>query len=254
MTTDHIPAPDLTGLPPKRLLPKKVHPLFDTREAAWDRYTDFESDHVELLASNWEAIYADQDERAGREAVANGVDPLSVPSALARARDERPRVVGALRQFADGVRSADNALKAAVRLELKAIGDAVQADVDKAAQAYVEAQAKADALRQSYGAALYGLAWVTDWTKLGLRTDFQDLTAAEPRDSSGQPAADLYGRPVDRGAAEVAFIAESYGRPTDRERLVPVRLKNGTVTDNVKESHAAHLVAKGMAEQVEENA
>ncbi|MGW1730110.1 hypothetical protein [Streptomyces sp. NPDC001999] len=251
MSDDYIPAPDLTGVPPKRLLPKALHKLYDARDAAWDRFTDFESDHIELLGSAWEAIYAELDERAGREAAAKGADPLSVPSALARARDERPRVRGALRQFAADVRSADIALSAAVRLELAAIGTVVRADVDKAAEAYVEAQAKANELRQQYGAALCGLEWVTNWALLGLRTDFQDVTAAEPRDSSGNPAEDVYGRPVDRGAAEVSVIAESYSRAPGREPLVPVRLKGGTVTDNVKASHAAYLVANGSAESVE---
>ncbi|MCX4576573.1 hypothetical protein OHB41_26045 [Streptomyces sp. NBC_01571] len=256
MSDEIFHSPDITGLPPKSLMPKSVHKLYDAREAAYGRWADFEADHAELTASNWEAAYAAKDEAAGREAVANGADPLSVPSALAQARDERPRVVGALRALVAEVVKADNALKQAVRLELGTIGSAIQQRVSEAADAYIAAQQVADSARGEYGAALLLRSWHANWAKLTLYTDYQEHADAEPMTASEGPAVDPYGKPL-RGAAEVNAIDSSYGRLPTFKAVTIRSATNGQVlelTGRHAESHAAAHVKAGHAEYVDPGA
>ncbi|MFF0050050.1 hypothetical protein [Streptomyces sp. NPDC005498] len=243
-------SPDITGLPPKALLPKSLHKLYGAREAAYERWADFEADHAELTAPNWESAYAAKDEAAGRQAIADAVDPLSLPSALAQARNERPRVVGALSALVAEVIKADNALKQAVRRELGPIGEAIEQRITAAEAEYVAAQDAANAARSRYGAALLGRHWYVNH-KLGVRTDYPDHAEAVPTTATEGEPADLYGRPIGHGRPEVDHINESFGRDRGTEPLVPIRHKvTGDEMDNVKESHAVDLVRKGMAEYV----
>ncbi|WP_431958780.1 hypothetical protein [Actinacidiphila sp. bgisy160] len=241
---------DITGIPPRAFLPKPLHKFLDAREAAYERFVDYESEHAELLMSSWEAAAIAKDEAAGRDAMAAGRDPLDEPSHLEAAQRRRPRVIGALRQLAAEVHKADAALKAAVRREMPAIAELVEADVSKAANAYIDAQRVADAARQVYGAALTRRAWVTNWDKLGLYTDCPDVTEATPVTASEGPAVDLYGFPIDRGAAEVRAIDESYGRVVAKPKRAIRSTVNGQELE-IDEHHAAALVAKGQAEYVD---
>ncbi|MGI5138472.1 MULTISPECIES: hypothetical protein [unclassified Streptomyces] len=242
---------DTMSVPPRAFLPKPVHKFLDARDAAYERFVDYESEHAELLMSNWEAVAIARDEAAGAAAMADGRNPLDEPSHLEAAQRQRPRVLGALRTLAAEVRKADAALKAAVRRELPAIEQLIEADVSKVASTYIDAQAAADAARQVYGAALTRRAWVTNWAKLGLYTECPDVTEAAPVTASEGPAVDVYGRPIDRGAAEVRAIDESYGhiqpKPT---RAIRSRV-NGAELE-IDAHHAAALVGKGQAEYVDE--
>lgn len=241
-----MPDPDLTDLPPRRLLPKSLHKLYAQREAAWERYVDFESEHHELLSLSWEKTFARRDETAGGRAVADGVDPLSVPSALAEAKSRRPRVVGALKALVAEVNKADQALCAAVRRELGLIGESVEAEVSKAADAYVELQRAADEARQVYGARLRGREWWIEWAKLGVRSHYSDVEAATPLTVHGGEVRSDFGYPV-RGAAEVRAINDSYGA-VHYEPTVEIRAKNSGQLMTIKQSHAAALVRNGSAE------
>lgn len=241
--TGYIPAPEITGLPPKALLPKSLHKLYDTREGVYERWVDFEADHAELTAPNWESVYASKDEAAGRQAVADGVDPLSLPSALAQARDQRPRLVGALSALVAEVGKADRALVAAVRAEMPALVKQLEQRITAAEAEYVAAQNAANTARARYGAALLGRHWYVNH-QLGIRTDYVDHAEATPTTATE-------GEPAERGRPEVDHINESFGRDRGTEPLVPIRHRvTGVEMDNVKESHAADLVRKGMAEYV----
>ncbi|MGW5233954.1 hypothetical protein ACWEQU_17055 [Streptomyces nodosus] len=206
---------------------------------------DFEADHADLLQSNWRDTLRDQDEAAGRAAIANGQDPLSVPSALEGAELKRPRIIGALRAPRDAAITADRALVRAIRRELPAIADLVEPDVTAAAEEYIRLQREADAARQRYGAKLTLRSWVTDWSKLGLEKDFWETQEADPRTASGGPAVDIDGHPVDRGAAEVRVIDESYGAVSGPGQKVSVRSTTNTTVLELTAAQAAALVAAG---------
>ncbi|MFY3807706.1 hypothetical protein, partial [Escherichia coli] len=109
--------------------PVSLHKLDDTRDKAYDAFVDFEGDHADLLQSNWRDMLRAQDEAAGRAAIVEGKDPLSVPSALEDASVKRPRIIGALRALRDAAMTADRALVSAVRKELPAIAELAEADV-----------------------------------------------------------------------------------------------------------------------------
>ncbi|MGW7618195.1 hypothetical protein ACWGLG_20595 [Streptomyces antimycoticus] len=244
---------DVTGVPPKKYLPKSLHKLVDARDKAYDAFVDFEGDHAELLQSNWREVLRAKDEAAGRAAIAEGKDPLSVPSALEDASVKRPRIIGALRALRDAAVTADRALTRAVRRELPAIGELVEPDVAAAAEEYIRLHREAEAARQRYGAKLSLRSWVTDWSKLGLMTDFVESQEAAPRTASGGPAVDVYGNPVDRGAAEVRVIDESYGAVRGPGPKVAVHSKaNGSVLE-LDSDQAAALVSIGAAEYTEQS-
>ncbi|MCX4832835.1 hypothetical protein OG746_29300 [Streptomyces sp. NBC_01016] len=245
---------DVTGVPPKKYLPKSLHKLVDDRDKAYDAFVDFESDHAELLQSNWRDMLRAQDEAAGRAAIVDGQDPLSVPSAMEDAETKRPRIIGALRALRDAAMTADRALVAAVRRELPAIAALVEPDVATAAEEYIKLQREADAARQRYGAKLTLRSWVTDWSKLGLRTDFVERQEATPTQASGGLAVDVYGNPVDRGAAEVRVIDESYGAVRGPGPKVAVRsTTNGSVLE-LDADQAAALVHSGAVEYIDQEA
>ncbi|MFD9440014.1 hypothetical protein [Streptomyces sp. NPDC060001] len=244
---------DVTGVPPKQYLPKALHKLADARDKAYDAFVDFEGDHAELLQSNWRDVLRAKDEAAGHTAIMEGKDPLGVPSALEDATMKRPRIIGAVRALRDAVMAADRALVSAVRRELPAIAALVEPDVTAAAEEYIKLQREADAARQRYGAKLALRSWITDWTILGLRTDFHDQPEATPRTASNSPAQDIHGRPVDRGAAEVRAIDESYGAIRGPGPKAEIRsLKNGSVLE-IDANGAAGLVASGVAEYVDQD-
>ncbi|KQX77632.1 hypothetical protein AB0K86_06130 [Streptomyces clavifer] len=244
---DMLPEPDLTGLPPRELLPDAVHALYDAREAVWDAYCEYDAAHAELLSMGWESVFARRDEAAGREAVSAGKSPLDVPSALAEAIAQRPRVVGGLHSLISAVNRADQALCAAVRRELGALGESIEASVAEAAQAYADIQQAANEARQHYGARLILRAWHSDWAKLGIRSHYTERTAATPLTVNGVEAKDLYDRPL-RGAAEVKAIDESYGR-VRVARKATIRTKRGLeLTLDINNALAA--VNRGDAEFV----
>ncbi|WP_329450567.1 hypothetical protein OG894_09940 [Streptomyces sp. NBC_01724] len=241
---------DTTSLPPRQFLPKALHKLLDARDAAYDKFVDFESEHAALLDSSWEVAALAQDESAGAAAMTAGTDPLDVPSKLEEAQRKRPKVIGALKVLASEVRRTDAALVAAVRRELPTIEAAAEPVIGSAADAYVAAQNAADAARHRYGASLLLRSWVTDWAKLGLRTDFQGgIAEASPRDAEGNPVTDIDGREGLRGAAEVNAIDESYGRVVAKPKAVIRSLTNGQEIE-IQTDHAAHLVNTGQAEYV----
>lgn len=242
-----LPEPNVTDLPPLSLLPKSVHKLYAAREGAYGRYVDFESEHVDLLSLSWESTFAARDEAAGNQAVADGVDPLSIPSALEQAKAERPRIVGALKAHIAAVNKADQALCVAVRRELGPIGESIEAELAEASAAYVELQRAADEARQVYGGKLRARDWWTDWAKLGIRSHFNGVDMATPLTVQGVEAADLYGNPVARGAAEVRSIDESYGAVVYKPKAT-IRAKNSGQEMTIDASHAASLVKSGSAE------
>ncbi|MET7843998.1 hypothetical protein ABZT45_36465 [Streptomyces sp. NPDC005356] len=249
--TDLIPTPEITGVPPREWLSKSAQKLYDARDAAYDKWVEADAKYAHLTDSGWERSAIEADKAAGRKAAADGVDPLSLPSALAEARTARPRVLGLLQQFVSDIRAADYALVAAVRGEMDSLGKRIEERIAAAEADYIAAQDAADAARQRYGGSLLGRSWFLNHTRLGLRTDYVDEPEATPRTAREGEATDLYGRPIARGRAEVEHINASYGQDPGVERLVSVRLSNGTVTDNVKESHASYLVDKGGAEYVD---
>ncbi|WP_328920131.1 hypothetical protein OG911_11750 [Streptomyces sp. NBC_00208] len=239
---------DTTSLPSRQFLPKALHKLLDARDTAYDKFVEFESEHAALIDSSWEVAALAQDESAGAAAMTAGTDPLDVPSKLEEAQRKRPKVLGALKVLAAEVRRTDAALVAAVRRELPAIEAAAEPVIGSAATAYVVAQAAADAARQRYGASLLLRSWVTEWAKLGLRTDFQDgIAEASPVDVEGHPVTDIDGRAIQRGAAEVNAIDESFGRVVARPKAVIRSLTNGQEIE-IQADHAASLVANGSAE------
>ncbi|MFD0033705.1 hypothetical protein ACFVJK_36825 [Streptomyces sp. NPDC127172] len=243
---------DVTGVPPKQYLPKPLHKLLDARDKAYDAFVDFEADYAELLQSNWRDFLRAKDEAAGRAAIVDGKNPLSVPSALEEAETKRPRIIGALRALRDAAMAADRALVAAVRKELPAIAELAEAGVSSAADEYIRLQREADAARQAYGAKLLIRSWVTDWAVLGLRTDFHDHSAATPRVASGGEVVDIDGRPVQRGAAEVKAVDESYGKVRGPGPKVTVRsLLNDSVLE-LDADQAAALVSSGTVAYVNE--
>jgi hypothetical protein len=244
-----MPEPDLTDLPPKSMLPKAVHKAYDVRETAYERYVDFESEHYELLALSWEQTFAERDEQAGRQAIVDGADPLSVPSALEEAKAKRSRIVGALHALVAEVNKADQALCSAVRLELGPIGESIEAGLAEAAQVYADLQNAADQARQVYGAKLHARDWWTDWAKLGIRSHFNGADRATPLTVQGVEATDIYGNPVARGAAEVRAIDASYGAVVHKPKAT-IRAKNSGQELTIDASHAAALLNNGSAEFV----
>jgi hypothetical protein len=248
-----MPDPRLTDLPPKSMLPKAVHKAYDVREAAHGRYVDFESEHYELLALSWEQAFAERDEQAGRQAIVDGADPLSVPSALEEAKAKRPRIVGALSALVAEVNKADQALCSAVRLELGPIGESIEAELAQASTAYVELQRAADEARQVYGAKLRARDWWTDWAKLGIRSHYSGDDMTTPLTVQGVEATDIYGYPVARGAAEVRAIDESYGAVVHKPKATIRSKTNGQVL-TIDAGHAAAHVANGSAEYVDGDA
>ncbi|MFF4314991.1 hypothetical protein [Streptomyces sp. NPDC001507] len=242
---------DTTGVPPRQFLPKTLHKLLDAREAAHEKFVDYEDQHVDVIHDGWEARAIAKDEAAGAAAVAAGRDPLDEPSHLEDAQRQRPRILGALKALAAEVRRTDAALASAVRRELPAIEAAIEARVSAAASAYIDAQRAADEARQSYGAALQLRAWVVDWSRLGLRTDYQELPAATPVTFDGHEAVDIYDRPIARGAAEVVAIDESYGRVVAEPKRV-IRSKTNGQEIEIDATHAAALVDKGQAEYADD--
>ncbi|MER7809384.1 hypothetical protein [Streptomyces sp900116325] len=241
---------DTTSLPPKQFLPKALHKLLDARDAAYDKFVDFESEHAGLLDSSWEGAALAQDEAAGAAAMAAGTDPLDVPSKLDEAQRKRPKVLGALKVLAAEVRRTDAALVAAMRRELPAIEAAAEPVISSAADEYIAAQGAADAARARYGAALLLRSWVTNWARLGLRTDFPaHIPEASPVDASGQPVTDIHDRESLRGAAEVNAIDESYGRVKRKPMTVIRSLTNGQEIE-IQTDHAASLISNGQAEFV----
>lgn len=241
---------DVTGVPPKEYLPASLHALVDARDKAYDAFVDFESDHAELLQGNWVRVLRDQDEAAGRDAVLAGKDPLSIPSALEAGTLNRPRVIGALRALRNEVHAADRRLVAAIRRELPAIADLIEPDVTTAAEEYIRSQRQADAARQRYGAKLALRSWVSDWSKLDLRTDFVERQEATPTLASGGSAVDIDGRPIDRGAAEVGAIDASYGALQGPGQRVKIRSKRNGVVLELFPDQAAALMSSGEAEYV----
>ncbi|MEV0256392.1 hypothetical protein AB0H82_19280 [Streptomyces sp. NPDC050732] len=243
---------DVTGVPPKQYLPKALHKLVDARDKAYDAFADFDSDHAELLQGNWQDVLRAQDEAAGRAAIQDGQDPLNVPSVLEEATLKRPRIIGALRALRDAAMTADRALVTALRRELPAIAALIEPDVTAAAEEYIRIQREADAARERYGAKLRLRSWVTEWSVLGLRPDFVDTQAAAPRTASGAVAVDMDRRPVDRGAAEVRVIDESYDAVRGPGPKVAVRSKtNGNVLE-LDADQAAALVGSGAAEYIDQ--
>lgn len=242
-----LPEPNVTDLPPLRLLPKAVHKLYAAREDAYSRYVDFESEHVDLLSLSWESTFAARDEAAGHQAVADGVDPLSIPSALEQAKAERPRIVGALTAHVAAANKADQALCVAVRRELGPIGESIESELAEASAAYVELQRAADEARQVYGGKLRARDWWTDWAKLGVRSHYSGAEAATPLTAQGVEATDLYGNPVARGAAEVRAVDESYGAVVYKPKAT-IRSRTNGQEMTIDASHAAALVANGTAE------
>lgn len=238
----------VTDVPPARYLSKATQSLLKARDDAWSAYVDFEGDHAELLSDSWEKTFAKKDEAAARKAVAEGRDPMTISSALDDARSRRPKVWGALKALADRVRQTDAELVRAVRRELADIQERIEADVQAAAQEYIERQNQADAARMKYGAALRGRAWATDWALLGLRTNYSSVSEATPVDASGQEIRDDFGRPL-RGAAEVKAVDASYGRVHPRPKAKIRSRANGVVL-TIDASHAKTLVNRGDADYV----
>src|SRR5690606_10940703 len=117
------------GLPPAKYLPKAVQKLVAARDAAWERYCDFEDEHHDVIRSDWRRVAEAADRRAAEAAVVEGRDPFAEPSAVEQAASKRARVIGALRALAAEVRKADAAAVAAVRKELPAITKAIGAEL-----------------------------------------------------------------------------------------------------------------------------
>ncbi|MFB7311472.1 hypothetical protein [Streptomyces sp. NPDC056192] len=242
--------PSITGVPPRGMLSKAAQKLHDTREAAYDAWADADAQYAELTDSNWETNAIEQDKAAGRQAAADGVDPLSLPSALDAARSARPRVLGALQALSIETGRTDRALVTAVRAEMPSLVSKIEQRITAAEAEYIAAQDAANAARARYGAALLGRHWYVNH-KLGIRTDYVAHAEAVPSTAAEGEPADLYGRPIERGRPEVDHINASFGRDRGTEPLVAIRHKvTGVEMDNVKKSHAADLVSKGMAEYV----
>jgi hypothetical protein len=209
---DLIPTPDLTGTPPRDILSKATQALYDAREEAYSAYVEAEAEHYELLSHDWAKTYVERDEAAGSKALQDGIDPLSIPSELERATVQRPRIKGYVTGLVQRVNVADRALTAAVRTELDTLGPILEERVRSSAADYLKHQAKADAARAVWGGALVGYDWFINVSRLGLRSDYPEHVGdVEPRDATNQPAADLYGRLVAKGPAEVKHIHDSFG-------------------------------------------
>ncbi|MEV6993071.1 hypothetical protein AB0N87_28350 [Streptomyces sp. NPDC093228] len=198
---DHA-MPDVTVLPPAHLLPVEILPLQEARDAAYERWDDFYTEHHALLSSNWEATYESRDIVAAAEAVQTGKDPMRVKSALAEARDRRPRVIGAYQELAKAVRTTDKALVTAWRQHVGSLAPVAAQRMTETAAAYEEAHRALLAARAAFGEATLFRSYVHDWQGDG-RTDFHS-GGANPHRADGLPITS------DIGAGEVREVMESF--------------------------------------------
>lgn len=244
-------APNVTILPPADLLPEVVRPLLEAREAAYERWADFDADHAELLSESWESTYEAKDIVAAAEAVAVGKDPLKVKSALEEARTIRPRVVGAYRELVRAVNAADRALVREFRQHVDSLAPAAAADLQATAKAYEEAHRALLAAREEFGRAVAFRQYVRAWQGIGA-PDFSDMGRV-PTLANGNPT------DAETGAAEVRQVLESFraaGLSEDAstdvpaDRLVKVRFGDGQ-TMELAYSQAAALIASANTPGVE---
>lgn len=201
--------PDVIGLPPDRYLSAAAKKAVKAREEAWGKWVDLESDHIDMLQSNWQRVADDMDRRAGAEAARAGKDPLSVPSTIEKWAADRPRVIGALNALAAEVRLTNKAAVAAVTAELPAIEAKLRAESDAAAERYVQAQMEADKARGEYGAAIARRKWavnrMTEEQRYGGFSFPEQTDGVTPKTYRGHDAKTVHGVAL-RGAAEVNHV------------------------------------------------
>ncbi|WSB83425.1 hypothetical protein OHA60_06605 [Streptomyces cellulosae] len=258
-------APDVTALPPAKYLPKAVQKLVAARDAAWEKYNDFEDEHHDVIRPDWRRVAEAADRRAAETAVAEGRDPFAEESHVDRASKLRPRVIGALNALAAEVRKADAAAVAAVRRELPAITKVIGADMKAAADEYTAAWSAAMDARGRYGTLVDLRRWAAAW-EVGSRADAPRNVTAAPRTADGFEVRDINHRPL-YGGAEVDAVAESFrragypdvygatGEPAQQDDpKVTIRsLRNGAVFQ-AKASHAYAFVQRGDAEYADPDA
>ncbi|MEU7313304.1 hypothetical protein [Streptomyces sp. NPDC007083] len=195
-------SPSITALPPADLLPESVRPLLEDRDAAYDRWSDFDAEHAPLLSESWEAAYEARDIVAAAEAVAAGKDPMKVKSALVDARDRRPRVIGAFRELVKAVNVADRALVQEYRKHVNALAPVAAAGLQSTAKAYEDAHRALLEARAAFGRATAFRRYVRAWQGSG-SPDFSDSGSVPTLASGMAPNAEP-------GLAEVREVMDSF--------------------------------------------
>lgn len=181
----------MDNYPPASLLPKAVAELVAARDAALEALNDFEEQHESLLRDDWAVQAEAADTLAAVDAVRAGRDPLAGPSALTKAREERPRVLAVHQMLTADLRRAEHAARKAVQRIAGELEAQVRPELEAAAKraedayrAFLDAQGAFGAV----GAQILALrAWansdMADWVEGSAsprRADGASLVASNP--------------------------------------------------------------------------
>ncbi|MFJ9963959.1 hypothetical protein [Streptomyces avermitilis] len=141
--------PEPTYLAPVEL-PADVAKLYAAREAAYDRFVDFEAEHMDVLDPMWQAHYAAIDRRNAAAAIRAGKDPFAGETELSKAEKRRARALGARDALGQDLRAADNALYQAWAAVVPDLIPGAGAALREAAEAYRKADNAARAARDVF--------------------------------------------------------------------------------------------------------
>ncbi|MGW9134796.1 hypothetical protein [Streptomyces sp. NPDC055681] len=147
-----IADPTVGFLPPVEL-PADVAKLYAAREAAYNRFVDFEAEHYDVLDPMWKAHFEGVDQRNAAAAVRAGKDPFAGETELGKAEKRRARALGARQALADDLRAADAALfrawSAAVPDLIPDAGNTLRTAADAYRKADNAARAARDVFREA---------------------------------------------------------------------------------------------------------
>ncbi|WP_166028624.1 hypothetical protein [Streptomyces chilikensis] len=241
---------DATRFPDSKYFSPATRKLIKARDEAHSRFVDFESDNYGVLRDDYRRVAEAADERAAREAIKDGRDPLAGEPQVDRVDRLRPRVLGAARELVTEVKRADVAAVRAVKGEAVNVLAAAEAESTAAGERYIAAWNAMQAAREEYGRALNLRTWALAWTIPGVSPDFAGQVDM-PHTAFGRRAQDIDGRDV-WGAAEVAKIEESFAQAAEPlpDPMVEVRRTDGSPVGRMKASHAAHFISRDEAELV----
>ncbi|AWI29518.1 hypothetical protein [Streptomyces tirandamycinicus] len=228
--------------PPADALPADVADAVKARDTAYDALMDFEEEWADLLTHNWRDIAEAKDIRLAVDATRAGKDAFKGVSAVAAARENRPRVVGIHQVLAENLRSAETAARRA----FKGIAHTFEADavtgLQNAAQAAEDAYRAYLAARDTFGGAANRVRWVRNWQS--------DHPSDYSEDGSTPALANGLSSNEREPIAEIRDVLRSYDAPFIADPLVSVRTPSGQVIE-LRKSQAAALVGSVNAPGVE---
>lgn len=229
----------MDAYPPANLLPQRVAELVAARDAAYDALDSFEVQHESLLRDDWAVQAEAADTLAAVDAVHAGRDPFAGPSALTKAREERPRVLAVHQMLTADLRRAETAARKAVQRVAAELEPKLRPELAAAAERAEDAYRAFLDAQGAFGGVGAQILALRAWSNSGM-ADWH-VGSASPQRADGASLV------ADNPPAAIREVLTSFDAEPVRDPMVTVRRSDGEEF-RMRHSQALALVGGEISE------